>query len=275
MKTETKTNKSVRLLSLLTMIVVLVSGLGMISKVNAAGKPSAAQISINSSVYNGKHYFVSGDKLQVKGSITNISSGSIRLSVEIKTSFAGTTLKKADDELSFEYGPTVNVTGFTVNQILAQYTLKAGTYTCKIMVANRPVGSTTYNHDFLYIDFTVVEKNTNEYRFVSRLAEQFGMSKGWTCFNTIQLKERKKRASTIAKEAIDSYLGRNPKCSPETYVTKLYRGLLGREPDAEGFNYWVSAIKAGMPKSDVAKWWTSVQNVEFITHLNRNSLWNH
>ena len=57
MKTETKTNKSVRLLSLLTMIVVLVSGLGMISKVNAAGKPSAAQIGINSSVYNGKHYF--------------------------------------------------------------------------------------------------------------------------------------------------------------------------------------------------------------------------
>ncbi len=275
MKTETKTNKSVRLLSLLTMIVVLISGLGMISKVNAAGKPSASQININSAVHGSTRYYVVGDKLQVSGKIHNVTAGSIKLAVEIRVSQYGPAIKRFEDELSYVKGPDVDVSEFTVNQLLSKYSLPEGAYVCAIIVANKPVGASSYNYDFKYINFTVIATNTNEYRFVARLAEQFVMTKGWTCYNTIQLKARNRRASVIAKEAVDSYLTRYPNCSPETFVRKLYRGILGREPDAEGFNYWVSAIKAGMPKSDVAKWWTSVQNVELIEHLRRYSLWNH
>ena len=224
MKTETKTNMSVRLLSLLTMIVVLVSGLGMISKVNAAGKPSASQININSAAHGSNRYYLVGDKLQVSGKIHNVTAGSIKLRVEIRVSKYGSAIKSFEDEQSYVNGPDVDVSEFTVNQLLSKYSLGEGAYVCAITVANKPVGASSYNYDFKYIDFTVITTNTNEYRFVARLAEQFVMTKGWTCYNTIQLKARNRRASVIAKEAIDSYISRYPNSSSDTFIRKLYKG---------------------------------------------------
>jgi len=41
--------------------------------------------------------------------------------------------------------------------------------------------------------------------------------------------------------------------SPEELITVLYRGLLGREPDPEGFAYWVSEINRGVSLAGIAR----------------------
>ena len=280
MKTETKTNKSVRLLSILTLLVILISGLGITRVVNAAANPDASGVKLNTTDYLGKSYYTFGDVIQLGGKIRSVASGSVWITVEIKKASGGDPIIKAEDEISYVNGPNVLVSDFvTLNAILGnKKPLSAGDYLCHISVGVKPVGRKYYeNFDFENRYFTVVSKSTKEYRFVSRLAEQFVMSKGWTCFKTLMLEAKNKnnKAMVIAKEAVDSYLTRYPNCSPETFVTRLYRGILGREPDAEGFNYWVSSIKAGRPKTEVAKWWTSVQNVEFIEYLNDQRLYNH
>jgi hypothetical protein len=40
---------------------------------------------------------------------------------------------------------------------------------------------------------------------------------------------------------------------PEEQVLTAYRAVLGREPDPDGFNYWVSRMKAGVPIADIIR----------------------
>lgn len=46
---------------------------------------------------------------------------------------------------------------------------------------------------------------------------------------------------TGQKEFIEKY-GANP--TDEAFVTKLYNNVLGRDPDADGFNFWMNALKS-------------------------------
>jgi len=51
----------------------------------------------------------------------------------------------------------------------------------------------------------------------------------------------------------DEFKGLMSSLSPEDLITTLYRGLLGREPDAEGFAYWVSEINRGVSLAGIAR----------------------
>ena len=41
--------------------------------------------------------------------------------------------------------------------------------------------------------------------------------------------------------------------SNEEYLTRLYTTFMGREPDADGFNYWLGLLNGGMSRSDALK----------------------
>lgn len=39
--------------------------------------------------------------------------------------------------------------------------------------------------------------------------------------------------------------------SPEEFITFLYKNVLDRDPDPDGYNNWVSLIQSGMSKEDI------------------------
>ena len=277
MKSETKSKKSVRLLSLLTLIAVLVSGFG-ISTVYAAMKtPDASKVKLNAAEYNGKLYYAAGDVIQVQGKMTNVAEGSVRARIEVKKS--NTKIAEIEDEIPYVHGPNVNMSEFTtLNAELSKISLSAGTYTCTISVGNKKPGERVYkNFDSKGFEFQVISKTgsyKNSYDFVyNHVGDYFKMSKGWRLYNTYLLANRKKKANVIAKEAINSFVSKNS-YTTEGFVTKLYNALLYRKPDADGMNYWKGAIDAGMPIADVITWWTTTYyNVEFAVLLQSKSLY--
>jgi SAM-dependent methyltransferase len=58
---------------------------------------------------------------------------------------------------------------------------------------------------------------------------------------------------SIPKESAPGQGAGNACISFEEMVTGIYRGALGREPDLEGFEGWVSALRNGMPLEDFVK----------------------
>ena len=39
----------------------------------------------------------------------------------------------------------------------------------------------------------------------------------------------------------------------EEYLTRLYRTFMGREPDTDGFNYWLGLLKGGTTRNDAMR----------------------
>jgi hypothetical protein len=80
----------------------------------------------------------------------------------------------------------------------------------------------------------------------------------------ISLKEGSLSGSDIAFGFIfsDEFMSRNP--TPEEFVTKLYRVLFDREPDAQGFSDWVSSLYNGAEMADVLERFIYSQEFEIL-----------
>ena len=67
--------------------------------------------------------------------------------------------------------------------------------------------------------------------------------------------------ATVAQGFINSVEFTNSGISDSEYVTRLYRGIMGREPDAEGKAHWENYLSTGMSRDYVLKGFTD--SVEF------------
>lgn len=66
------------------------------------------------------------------------------------------------------------------------------------------------------------------------------------------LKSGEKTGAKVAEGFIESPEFTNRDLSDEKYVTILYQIFMGREPDAEGFQYWIKLLSSGVSRTFVA-----------------------
>ncbi|MBP5492890.1 MAG: DUF4214 domain-containing protein, partial [Clostridiales bacterium] len=52
--------------------------------------------------------------------------------------------------------------------------------------------------------------------------------------------------------------------SNEEYLTRLYTTFMGREPDADGFNYWLGLLNGGTTRTDAMKAFASCPEFQEI-----------
>lgn len=72
----------------------------------------------------------------------------------------------------------------------------------------------------------------------------------------------------VGSDEFAALYGSNP--SPEAFVTKLYRNVLHREPEAEGFAYWVDLVQkhgAAMHADVLAAFAESAENVAQVAEI--------
>lgn len=60
-----------------------------------------------------------------------------------------------------------------------------------------------------------------------------------------ELANLRKSGSAVAKDFFFSDEFKGFKLSDEEYVSRLYKTIMGREPEADGFNYWIAEMKSG------------------------------
>jgi len=94
---------------------------------------------------------------------------------------------------------------------------------------------------------------------LGRSAEKAGLT-----YWTNQLNMGKVDGTAVAKQFFLSSEFTVQKTSNTEYVTRLYRTIFGREPETDGLNYWVTALKNGTSRESVLEGfaigseWTSI-----------------
>lgn len=91
-----------------------------------------------------------------------------------------------------------------------------------------------------------------------------GGKSGWIS----EMKSGKQHAGQIAWGFYNSQEFRYKYLSDEEYINRLYRGILGREPDAAGKASWLGCLKAGHTRYQVFLGF--VNSAEFLTRCNNN-----
>lgn len=87
---------------------------------------------------------------------------------------------------------------------------------------------------------------------------------GWVS----EMKSGKKSAAQIAWGFFNSQEFTYKKLSDSEYINRLYRAILGREPDTAGKNSWLACLKAGHSRYEVFLGF--VNSAEFLQRCNNN-----
>ncbi len=93
-------------------------------------------------------------------------------------------------------------------------------------------------------------------QFLSREADEEGL-RTWVTY----LRDGEMDAATVVEKFVLSDEFVNSAIGDEEYVYLLYNAILDREPEADGFNFWMNALAGGMTKQEVLAGFT--HSVEF------------
>lgn len=90
-----------------------------------------------------------------------------------------------------------------------------------------------------------------------------------------EIKSRNRTVANVFETFTESNEFKNKNYLNSDYVKSIYKGLLGREPDNDGLNFWVSELDLGESRRVIlSKIYNSTEVTDFFTSLNISNIGN-
>ena len=75
---------------------------------------------------------------------------------------------------------------------------------------------------------------------------------------TVTFHHTQNYGATLQAYALQHYL-ESLGVDNKEYVTRLYKTFMGRDPEEDGFNYWMNALSNGMTRDEVFDFFSTCQ----------------